>query len=370
MSISAVKGILWVAGAIAAVMFFAAQSAAFDRNESLALVLGAAILAIATTLWYRRAMPAAETREEARRAEQLETLKQQITLTRQPIPVRTSSGVLFLSLLGCATAYFAWTAWVSPGAVSILLFAFTLAVTVGLALLYAPRIGKPALTIRADGLEVPVVGFFRWDEIESVGLQTYTSRGATTHSLDLYVPQLRQREDRLSPLLRLARRAFLRAGGNFVVIQLLRPSLPPALVHSLCYDLWKQATGRSKAWTSLVSADHLEEVRRGEEQLATLERIGAMAETDPTEALRRLDELQKRYPANKPQPQKRLGGAAAKRRDALAADLRAIDVRDAAARKRLLEKHATAYSRDLATKLVILAVALVAVAVVASYFLS
>lgn len=356
-----------MAGAVAVVMFFAAISPAFDRKESLALVLGAGLLTVVTTLWYRRAMPAAEAREEAQQAEQLATLKQQLTLTGEPILVQASSGILFLTLLAAVLIYSAGAAFVRPNAFSIGVLVFMLFVTAGLALIYVPRIGKPALTIQPEGLEIPVMGLFRWDEIESVGLQTHTTRGATTHSIDLYVPQLRDRENRLHPLLRLARRAFLREGSDFVAIHLLHPSLPAPLVHALCYDLWKDRTGRSKAWTSAISADHIEEVRRGEEHLEMLERIGELAETDPAEAMRRLDELRQRFPAETPRPRKPLSPASAKRRDALLADLRTIDSRDGAATKRLLDKHAKAYSRELTTKLVVVVVVLVALAVVVAY---
>jgi hypothetical protein len=366
MSVSAVKWVLWSAGAIAVVMFFAAISPAFDRSESLALVLGAGLLTVVTTLWYRRAMPAAEAREEARQAEQLATLKQQLTLTREPILVQASSGILFLTLLVAVLIYCAGAAFVSPSAFSIGVLVFILFVTAGLALIYVPRIGKPALTIRPEGLEIPVVGLFRWDEIESIGLRSYTSKGATTHSLDLYVPQLRVREDRLHPLLKLARRALLRGGGNFVVIHLLRPSLPATLVHTLCHDLWKERTGKSRTWSSVLSAEDIEEMRRGDQHLAMLERIGEMAETDPAEAMQRLDDLKKRFPIANSKSQRPLSPAAAKRRDALAADLRTIDTRDRAAVKKVLDKHAKEYSRALATKLVIVVVVLVALAVVAN----
>jgi hypothetical protein len=337
--------------------------------EALALVLGGCILSVAAILWYRRWKAAAEAREQTRQAEQLATLKQQINLTREPISVRASSGILALVLLTGVTIYCAVTAFVDPGVVSIVVFAFILLATVGLALIYVPRIGKPALTIRPDGLEVPVVGFFRWDEIESVGLQIYTSKGATTHSLDLYVPQLREREDRLHTLLRLARRALLRGGRNFVVIHLVHPSLPATLVHALCYDLWKERTGKSRTWTSILSAEDLEEMRRGDEHLAMLGRIGEMAQTDPVEAMKRLDELKQRFPLEDPKPQKRLSPAAAKRHDALAADLRAIDTRDRAALRKVLDKHAKEYSRALATKVVIVVAALVALAAVVAYLI-
>jgi hypothetical protein len=166
MSISAVKGILWAAVAIAVAMFLAAMSTAFDRHECLALVLGAAVVAVAATLWYRRAMPAAEAREEARQADLLATLKQQLALTRAPIAVKAASGVLFLALPACVTIYYAGLALVRPEVGSFLGFVLGLFVTLVLGLVYGPRIGKPALTIRPDGIEIPLLGFLGWYVME------------------------------------------------------------------------------------------------------------------------------------------------------------------------------------------------------------
>ena len=366
MTIPAVKWIFWLAIAVAVAMCFAALSAAVDRNGALALIIGSGVLIVAAILWYRRALPAAEAREEARQAEQLATLKQQINLTREPLAVRASSGVLVFVLFGSIAIYSAGKAFANPTAVSIGVLAFVALITGLLALVYGPRIGKPALTIRPDGLDVPVMGMFRWDEIESIGLRTYSTKGGDTHSLDLYVPQLRERAGRLHPLLRVAQRAFLRGGGDFVVINLINPSLPATLVHALCYDLWKERTGRSNTWSSVLSSQDIERMRRGDEQLEMLKSIGDTIEADPAAAMQRLDALKQRYGdlAATAKSQKPLSKAAAKRRDALMADLRTVDPNDRLATKRMFEKHAKAYSREAAIKAAIIIVAVAVLAVV------
>jgi hypothetical protein len=364
MTIPAVKWIFWFAIAVAVAMCFAALSAAVDRNGALALIIGSGVLIVAAVLWYRRALPAAEAREEARQAEQLAALKQQINLTREPLAVRASSGVLVLVLFGSIAIYSAGKAFANPTAVSIGVLVFVALITGLLALVYVPRIGKPALTIRPDGLDVPVMDSFRWDEIESIGLRTYTTKGVTTHSIDLYVPQLRERAGRLHPLLRVAQRAFLRGGGGFVVINLINPSLPATLVHALCYDLWKERTGRSNTWSSVLSSQDIERMRRGDEQLEMLKSIGDSIEADPAAAMKRLDALKQRYGdlAAKEKSQKPLSPAAAKRRDALLADLRTVDPQDRLATQRMIEKHVETYAREsvIEALLIIVAVAVLA----------
>ena len=319
------------------------------------LLAGGGVLVVAATLWYRRLLPAARAREQARQAEQLAALKQQISLTGAPIAVHASHGILFLVLLAIVAVFFARTAIVTLSVATIGVAAFAAILTLGFALIYVPRIGKPALTIRRDGIEVPVLGFFPWDEIESVGLRKYTTRGRTSHSLDFYVPQLHTRAGRLHPLLRFARGAFLRGGGsNFVVIHLHSPSLPVAVVNTLCYDLWKQRTGRSKTWTSVLSQADIQEFERMDEQIEMLKRAGELAETDPAEAMRRMDEIEKRFghpTTPQPVPGKRLSAA-------LLAELKTIDPRDPEATRKVIEKHVHAQMRATTTKLVIIIVAL------------
>jgi hypothetical protein len=363
MSVSAVKALLWLASAAALTMLVATASAAFDRTESLALCLGACVLIVGAVLWYRRVIPEAEAREQQRQDQQRIALKQQLGLTGEPILVKASSGLPVVVLLACVTIFCGRAAFTNPGIASISLFAVTVLLTLGIALIFLPGIGRPALTIRPDGLETAVLGLFRWEEIESIGLQRYTSKAVTSYSLDLYVPQLRVREDRLHPVLRAARRTLLRGSRpNFVVIHLALPSLPATLVHALCHDLWKERTGRSRVWTSVLGEHRIAQMRRGDEHLELLKQAGETAQTDPAAAMQLLEEIEKRFGdrSAEQKPKERLGAAAAARRDALLAELRTIDARDQAAVKNLLEKHAAAHARDMGTKLVVIVVALVA----------
>jgi hypothetical protein len=178
-----------------------------------------------------------------------------------------------------------------------------------------------------------MLGSFAWDEIESVGLRKYTNGWLASYSLDLYVPSLHRREARLHPLQRFVRGSLLSgSGGNFVVIHL----------HS----------------SSLLSEEQLEEFQRADEQIEMLKRAGELIATDPAEAMRRLDEMEKRFgkPGADPAPRKRVSAAEAARRDALLADLKSIDRLDHEARKKLIERHVQARMRAATRKAVIVIV--------------
>jgi hypothetical protein len=322
MSVSAVKGLLWVAIAVAIAMFIATASAALDRNESLALFFGGCILIVVTILWYRRVIPDAEAREEERHARQLVTLKQQLSLTGAPVSVKAWSGGFLVVGFVCASMFYGYRAFTSPGILSISMLVIAAILTAAVGFVFLPRVGKPALTIGRDGLTTPVFGFLRWEEIESIDLQSYTSRGVTTHSLDLHVPQLSDRERQIHPLLRATRRALFRGWRpNFVAIHLAFPSLPATLVHALCFDLWKERTGRPESMTSAISERFIEQMRE------------------------------------------RLGAEPAARRDALLDVLRTIDTADSARTKRVLAKHVRTYARDTAAKWAIVVVTLAALIV-------
>lgn len=114
----------------------------------------------------------------------------------------------------------------------------------------------------------------------------------------------------------------------------------------------------------LVPPEHrIEQMRRADERLKMLKRVAA--ETDPGAALKLLNDIDKRFgdPSVQRKPNKRFNSVAIARRDALLADLRTVGARDPAATKRLLEKHANAYAREMTTKF--FGVALAALLVVA-----
>ena len=363
MSVAAVKGLLWTAIAAVIAMFMTAASPAFERSVSLALLFGCCVLIILVALWYRNAIPGAEAREEERRAQQLVQLKRQLQLAGEPVAVQASSGILMLVLFICAAVFCGRTAFTNPGIGSISVFAIISVLTVGAALVYLPRVGRPALTIRPDGLAVPLLGFFRWDEIDSIGLQRYKTKGATSHSLDIYVPRLHERESRIHPLFRVSQRTLLRSRPSFIVLHLVSASLPAPLVYALCYELWKGRTGRTSVWTAAFSEHQIEQMRRVDEQLEMLKRIDA--EADPAAALKLLDEFRKRSgdPSEAQGSTKPLGAGAVKRRDELFAELRTIGTGDHAAAKKLIEQHTDARSREMMLKLVIFIATLAALAV-------
>jgi hypothetical protein len=338
MSVSAVKGLLWTAIAIAFAMISATLSPAFDRTESFALFAGGCLVAIIAALWYRRAISTAEAREDEARAEQLIALKQRLSLTGEPLPIRASTNVLIVVLMVALSIWFALAAFRSPSAGSISIFAIVLILTLALALSSLPLVGKPALTIKRDGLETPIHGFFPWEEIESIGVQRYQTKGVTTHSIHLYVPRLKDREDRMHALLKLRRFVVRGSRPNFVVIPLVFPSLPGSLVHTLCYELWRERTGRTKTWTAVLGDKDIEQLRRGEEQLEALNRIGTMAEKDPLEAMKLLDELKTKFPPEEPRPKRNVSARDKARVEALTAALRTIDPGDEAARRRVMDK--------------------------------
>lgn len=366
MSVSTLKALLWSAIAIAIVMILATASASFDRNESLALFFGGCVLIVAATLWYRKVITAAEVREAEEQIQQLTTLKQQIELTGAPVSVKSSNGMSVVVLMLCLAIGAGVVAFKEPSADSLAMLALAVLMLALFGFFVVPYVGKPALVVRRDGLETAAFGFFRWEEIESIGLQSYTSRGATTHSLDLLVPRLSEREDQMHPLVRLTHRTVLRSRGKFVVIRLSWPSLPATLVHTLCYELWRRHTGRTRSWTAMASDHHIEEMQRADERFEMLRRAGDTAVTDPVKAMQMLDELERKFgdPALDNVPKKRLNAREAAQRDALAAELRAIDPRDSLAMKKVLEKHVKARTRSMTTVLVVVIVVLAALVVV------
>jgi hypothetical protein len=104
----------------------------------------------------------------------------------------------------------------------------------------------------------------------------------------------------------------------------------------------------------VLSQQDVQEFERMDEQIEMLKRAGELAETDPAEAMRRMDEIEKRFghpTTPQPLPGKRLSAA-------LLAELKTIDPRDPEATRKVIEKHVHAQMRATTTKLVIIIVAL------------
>ena len=293
MSISAVKGVMRLAVVIAVAMSMAAMLPRFNRYSSLALFLGACALIVVTLLWYRRVMPAAEAREEERQAQQLLTLKQQLSFG-EPVVVKARGGGVVFVLVAALFVLCGYVVFTDPDAGFGGTFVGLGVVTAMLALIFGPQVGRPTLTVRPDGIEMPIYGFLRWSEIESVGLRTYHARGVTTHSIDLYVPDLSERESRLNPLLRASRLMLARRSPNFIGIHLVLSTLPATLVYQLCYGVWKQRTGKARAWTASLSEQQIADMRRTEQQFDRLQR----SPSDPAATRKLLEQRANAYARN------------------------------------------------------------------------
>ncbi|HEY0680786.1 MAG TPA: hypothetical protein VGD45_00500 [Steroidobacter sp.] len=329
------------------------------------MFLGGCALLVITLLWYRQVMPAAEAREEDRLAEQFIALKQQLSAMGEPIVLKGASGVAVLLVAAAGLVVSGQVAFMDPATDTIVMFACFVFGAAILALFVGPDVGKPPLTIRWDGLSMPVYGFLRWDEIDSIGLQSHTYRGVTTHSLDLYVPQLKERESKLHPLLRVSRYLLARRSPNFILVHLKFTKLPATLVYQLCYDVWKARTGRARAWTATMSEEEIERARRSEAQFEGLKRLES--EADLAKERKLLDEVNKHFddPSMRQRAGQRLSPETIARTQALIFDLGRLGSGDPAARHRLVEKHANAYARDRGTTIAIVVVVLVALVVTA-----
>lgn len=247
MPVSIVKGILWVGIAIGVAMLIAAAAPVLDRDASRGLLLGGCVLLGLAIVWYRHFIP----REVVSLQEQLLTLKQQFIGTGEPVVVKAWSGFPLIVLSVLLVAFYVHQALTSPSTGSIVMLAGTVLTTVVIVGVVVPRVGRSALTIRPDGIDVPVYGFLSWDEIESIGLQRFHYRGAVTYSIDLYVPQLRQRECEINPFLRVMGRILRpRSSADFIIVHLIAPSLPAALAYALCHELWHERTGKTNSWTA------------------------------------------------------------------------------------------------------------------------
>jgi len=333
-----VKAIVWMAVVIAVAMVLATASPAFDRNESLALFLGACVLLVAAVLWNMRVMPAIEAREEEASKRRAAELKQQIVLTGQPVEISRRGHVLLMLFLGCVVLASVHRALVRPDGEATVMIAISLLLAV-LAWWYWPWLRKPGLIVRRDGIETAPYGFLRWEEIESIDLRNYTTHGFTSHLLHLHVPTLQAHGRRLGFLDR-ARLGMTRgAEPNFVVIPLGFDTIQCEAIHALCYELWHERTGRTSVSTTAPTPEMLEMKRRADE-LAALERVASAAETDPEKAMRMLDEFENRFPADAPSRRPKLGRAAQARMDRLMAELRTVDPRDRVALKHVVYKHA------------------------------
>jgi hypothetical protein len=266
-------------------------------------------------------------------------LKQELIVTGRPVVVKASGHiVLLLALMMTLSVAAAHEVLSIPGAKSISMLALSLTLTFFVGLLALPFLGKPILSIARDGLSTSDMGFLKWDEIESVGLCTYTTRGGPSYMLCVYVPGLSERERQLSPLLRFRRRMLRGAQRDVQMIPLSFSANPPPVIHGLCYALWNERTGRTSMATAAPSKELLDLQRRADEQVEALKRIETTVEHDPAEAMKLLEELKHRFPISEPATTKRVRrGRRNVRVEAMLKEVSKIDPSDVATRKQVFD---------------------------------
>jgi hypothetical protein len=120
-----------------------------------------------------------------------------------------------------------------------------------MAALLIPTLGKPVMMISKAGIQTPSHGLIPWQEIEGIHLARVTARGETQgHRLNLLVPTLPSHLDRMHPFTRALHRMMLRIKPlKMVAIRLFSPSESATLIESLCRELWKEKTGRTRIWS-------------------------------------------------------------------------------------------------------------------------
>lgn len=297
MHVTRVKALFWSGLAIAIFLGFTAFSRAFDPTVSLGLVVVAGVLVLFTSLWYRRSIKVAEQREFEARQEQLASLQKQIGLVGDQLAVKASTGLLMLALFAVVTVVLASRALAAPSA-RLIAGALLMAALTGLAgCAVIPFVGRPRLIVRRDGLESPVLGPVRWDQIESIALREIRYRGlVVAHALDLLIPATEEVERGMSWMRRMLRRIVLRSAPPFVVVNLKSPSIPAETLHALCSSLWSRVTGRKNPEWNVWMREHVPEFRRLEHQLATIERAGELAKSDLDAATRMLEDASREMP--------------------------------------------------------------------------
>jgi hypothetical protein len=339
MRLTRVRTLFWIGLAAAIALVFAAASGVFDTSLSRGLLAGAVVLALYTCLWYRTAARVAEKQEFEARQKQLADLKKQITLLGAKVEVRTSSGLLILALFAVLTFPVVIAALTSPSAKSITWAVLLTALTGIIGCGVIPFVGRPRLIISRDGVEAPILGCVRWDQIESIALREIRTRGVlVAHALDLLIPATRDFEHGLNWTQRILRRVTLRSTPPFVVVNLASPSIHAEVVRGLCSSLWSGASGRKNPEWSVLVREHVPEFQRLEKQLEKVTRAGQLVKSDPPAAMRMIDEMTREVPHPMPQV-RRVSAREAELWRAFLERLQQVDPNDRAARGRATEDY-------------------------------
>jgi hypothetical protein len=299
-------------------MFIAAASGRFDAPIIAILLAGGASGIVLAFVWRLRAQRKADALQAQRVEARIVELKRELEMLGTPIPIKGASGLWFVALLATVAAVTCHLAWIEPSTGKVVASIFLILLTSMMALVIWPMIGQPVLTIRREGLHTPSYGLIAWAQIEGMHLREIKHKGATVnHFLDLLVPDLVAHRTQFHAATRILHQ-LIRLGRSrrLVQIRLAGTTEPPQVIYRLCRGLWTARTGKDTFWYAGISEKHFDDLRKGKERLAALEKVGETIAKDPALAMKMLDEMEKEYPL------KRSAGDADASRARSAADAR------------------------------------------------
>ncbi len=234
-----------------------------DRYASTSsrIALGSALAGlVAVIIWRSRAKARLQ---EERDAARLQDLKRHFELVGTPIEIRGSSALAPLLVFGAFALGMLVIAWRDPSVPNIIAAVAMLLCFGFLFPMFLPTIGKPLATIYRDGIEVPACGKLEWSEIEGMGLRTHEAMALEQHFLDLYVPGLADRQDRMHPAYRIFHRLPIPGTRKrSVPVRLVGTEDSPKIIEQVCRHLWTARTGRSAQWNALMRERDFEKLRQ------------------------------------------------------------------------------------------------------------
>jgi hypothetical protein len=166
----------------------------------------------------------------------------QTRLQYEPIRVSGGNSIIWFVLCALVTVVLCANAWEKRDALSILGAVSFVALSTALLLTLIPRLGKPVLTVRREGLEFPTFGLIPWQAIDSMNIQELESRhGSLGYMLNVEVPSLPERTAQMHPATRLLyRTAAFGKRRTLISTRLVATSVPADSLWRLIQELWKQ----------------------------------------------------------------------------------------------------------------------------------
>jgi hypothetical protein len=289
-------GMLWAA---TVVLILALGYSFVSLSEHGLFAVGGMLLAVAALgaiFFARRRLDARLAAERERAAQaRLPQLIEQIENWHRPIAVKTNVGLpMFAGVLFTGIGLIAlWHGVRKPDVEALLAALACLVIGLPVLIAFVPRIGRAALSVAAEGIELAGYGMLGWHEIDGIDLVVVRSKGAVVgHRLEFLVPDLQKRRNRMTATTRLLHALTMWGRARAVAwVFLGKSSEAPELIERLCKTLWSKATGHTHLWSRLVP-EHLNEMHRQlSSQGAKLN--AAFDKRDPEAVQRVLDEMKK-----------------------------------------------------------------------------